>query len=424
MQSVVSPPIFAPMNSTTAHRLVPRNRHRKLAFTVSLSLLLSLNLAPGLAQSRNQKRITSVWTATNAAGSVVHVVSDSAVNDYEAYTRGGRFYVKIPAADLPSARGSLLGRGFDDVQIQRYGDGIIISFHLLPGSSARVQQANNRLEIIFTALGSTAARPSATDESTRTRTRRVSDSAGPSPDSAVGSRPSRAPNATRGGSRREDSSFAGNDGATSSTGKRSGVEGYTDRGSPRNSETPKPTPSGAVAVASPQASPSPVASPAPNTNVGSSTASPGSAATSSFSPTPIQQPSLEATPVVESTSNDSDWRSRLNYWKVWAQLNWVPLLIGGVVFLALLVFLFFRRSSKRISAANEGSARPAAVSSEPVTPKAVPAAAANKVAPQSDLATAAAASQTRTTPTQSSVTSSAEPQGQPEVDPDREVFEL
>src|SRR5467141_31727 len=121
---------------------------RKVAVTLSLSLLVSLSLRPAIAQLRSPKRITSVWTATTADGSRVHVLADSPVNDYEAYTRGGRFYVKIPLADLPSARGSLLGRGFDDVQIQRYGDGIILSFRLQPGTAAHVQQNFNRLEII------------------------------------------------------------------------------------------------------------------------------------------------------------------------------------------------------------------------------------------------------------------------------------
>lgn len=430
MQSAVSLPLFAPMNSATTHKSVPRNRHRKLAFTVSLSLLLSLNLAPAFPQSRNQKHITSVWTATSAAGSTVHVVSDSAVNDYEAYTRGGRFYVKIPASDLPSARGSLLGRGFDDVQIQRYGDGIIISFHLLPGTSARVQQTTNRLEIVFTTPGSAAAaRTAATDESNRTRTRRVSDAAGSSPDSVSGT--SRAPayggaNATRGASRRNDSSPNASSGASNASGKRSGVEGYTDR---ESSETPKPAPSREVTAGSPLPSASPVASASPNAGTSASTASPGGASSSSPSSlsqaSPVQQPSLAATPAAESTNADTDWRSRLSYWKVWAQLNWVPLLLGGIVLLALLAFMFFRRSAKRISAEEASSPKPAAVSNESVETKTVAAPAKNPAATQTYVASVVAPSQTHpANQTQSSVTSPAAPPAPQEVDPDREVFEL
>lgn len=433
MQSAVSLPLFAPMNSATTHKSVPRNRHRKFAFTVSLSLLLSLNLAPTFPQSRNQKRITSVWTATSAAGSIVHVVSDSAVNDYEAYTRGGRFYVKIPASDLPSARGSLLGRGFDDVQIQRYGDGIIISFHLLPGTSARVQQTTNRLEIVFTTPGSVAAaRTAATDESNRTRTRRVSDAAGTAPDSV--SRTPRAPaygaNATRGASRRNDSSPNPSSGASNAFGKRSGVEGYTDRGAAGGSETPKPAASREVAAASPLPSASPVASASPNAGTSASTASPGSASSSSPSSSsslsqasPVQQPSRAATPAAESSNTDTDWRSRLNYWKVWAQLNWIPLLLGGIVLLALLAFMFFRRSAKRVSAEEASSPKPAAVSNESVETKTVAATDKNPVAAQTNVASVAA-SQTPANQTQSSVTSPAEPPARQEVDPDREVFEL
>lgn len=417
------------MNSATTHKSVPRNRHRKLAFTVSLSLLLSLNLAPAFPQSRN-KHITSVWTATSAAGSTVHVVSDSAVNDYEAYTRGGRFYVKIPASDLPSARGSLLGRGFDDVQIQRYGDGIIISFHLLPGTSARVQQTTNRLEIVFTTPGSAAAARTATaDESNRTRTRRVSDAVGTAPDSV--SRTPRSPaygaNAANSASRRNDSSPNASSGASNASGKRSGVEGYTDRGS---SETPKPAPSREVAAASPLPSASPVASASPNADTSVSTASPGGVSSSS-SPSslsqasPVQQPSLAATPAIESTSTDDDLWSRLNYWKVWAQLNWIPLLLGGIVLLALLAFMFFRRSAKRISAEEPSSPTPAAVSNESGETKTVAVTAKPRVAPQTYVASVISVSKPHpANQTQSAATAPAEPPAQQEVDPDREVFEL
>ena len=117
------------MNSTNLKNRKPRSDSRRAVIALTLSLPISLALMPAAAQSRT-KHITSIWTATAADGARVHVISDSPVSDYEAYKRADRFYVKIPKADLPTARGSLLGRGFDDVQIQRYGDGIILSFHL------------------------------------------------------------------------------------------------------------------------------------------------------------------------------------------------------------------------------------------------------------------------------------------------------
>src|SRR6266436_10048165 len=120
-----------------------------IAVPLSLCLLFCFSLVRVGGQLRAQKRITSVWTATFAAGSRVTVTADAKLNDYEAYKRGDRFYVKIPLADPPSKTGSLLGRGFDDAQIQRVSDGLLLSFRLQPGTTARVDQKLNRIEVIF-----------------------------------------------------------------------------------------------------------------------------------------------------------------------------------------------------------------------------------------------------------------------------------
>lgn len=77
------------------------------------------------------------------------VVSDSALNDYEAFRRGDRFYVKIPLADFSSALPQLRADGFEDVQVQRVGDNVVVSFKLQPGATARVEQRSNRLDVIF-----------------------------------------------------------------------------------------------------------------------------------------------------------------------------------------------------------------------------------------------------------------------------------
>ena len=165
-----------------------RSEWRRRAVVIVFALMVSLGLMPAVAQQQSPKRITSVWTTTTAEGSYVTVDSDSPLNDYEAYKRGDRFYVKIPLADLPSARGSLLGRGFDDVQIQRYGDGIILSFRLQPGTTAHVDQKLNRLDVIFSTPGRFqkvgATSVSRDDIGNRTRARRIEDSAGPRPPSA------------------------------------------------------------------------------------------------------------------------------------------------------------------------------------------------------------------------------------------------
>jgi hypothetical protein len=150
-----------------------RKRGYNLAVALSPCVFVFFSMVPAGSQDRPQKRITSVWTATSAEGSRVTVVSESQLNDYEAYTRGNRFYVRIPLAGLPTTMGSLLGRGFEDLQIQKAGDGILLSFRLQPATTARVEQKSNRIEIVFSipmrsqTPTANAARTEANDSTTR-----------------------------------------------------------------------------------------------------------------------------------------------------------------------------------------------------------------------------------------------------------------
>src|ERR1700682_1275329 len=161
-----------------------RKRGSTAAGALSLCLAFHFGMVRAGAQLRAQKRITSVWTATDAEGSRVTVASDAQLHNYEAYTRGDRFYLKIPSADLPSTTGSLLGRGFDDVQIQRSGDGIILSFRLQPGTTARVDQKLNRIEVVFSIPMRSQRSGSSVDRNelaNRTRARPIRDTVGPAP---------------------------------------------------------------------------------------------------------------------------------------------------------------------------------------------------------------------------------------------------
>jgi hypothetical protein len=119
---------------------------------VALLFFLGLGLSsfePGSAQLKNQRRVTAVQLGTAAEGSRVSVASDTPLNDYEGFRRGDRFYVKIPWADFVSAMPRFRADGFDDVQVQKVGDSVVISFKLQPGASARIDQRGNRLDIIF-----------------------------------------------------------------------------------------------------------------------------------------------------------------------------------------------------------------------------------------------------------------------------------
>lgn len=144
-------PFIAPMKINFLKSLVLRNRAR-CGFALLASLIsIWFTLAPGAAQSRNQKRITALQIGEASEGSRVTVVSDSALNDYEAFRRGDRFYVRIPLADFTAGKPGFRGDGFEDVQVQKVGDSVVISFKLQPGAAAHVDQRSNRLDVIFSA---------------------------------------------------------------------------------------------------------------------------------------------------------------------------------------------------------------------------------------------------------------------------------
>jgi hypothetical protein len=120
--------------------------------------LLWLGTTPGSAQSKNQKRVTSLQLTGASEGSRVTIASDSALSDYEAFRRGDRFYVKIPLAYFSSPLPRFRGDGFEDVQVQKVGGSVLVSFKLQPGASARVDQRANRLDVTFSAPNRMARR--------------------------------------------------------------------------------------------------------------------------------------------------------------------------------------------------------------------------------------------------------------------------
>jgi hypothetical protein len=142
-------PFIAPMKITFLKSLVFRSRAR-CGFALLASVIsIWFALTPGAAQSKNQKRIFSLQIGEASEGARVTVVSDSALNDYEAFRRGDRFYVRIPSADFVAGKPGFRGDGFEDVQVQKVGDSVVVSFKLQPGATARVDQRANHLDVIF-----------------------------------------------------------------------------------------------------------------------------------------------------------------------------------------------------------------------------------------------------------------------------------
>lgn len=103
-------------------------------------------------KSRNAARrpdIAKLQASDSPEGSRVALIAGQSLNDYEAYRRGDRFYVRIPAADVPHAE-DLRARAFTDVKVEQTADATFVIFHLWPGVTARVEQWGRKLEIVFT----------------------------------------------------------------------------------------------------------------------------------------------------------------------------------------------------------------------------------------------------------------------------------
>lgn len=124
-----------------------------------LFFLISFEFTSMAVQLSNQKRITAMEIGSAAEGARVTIVSDSPLSDYEAFRRGDRFYVRIPSAQFASPMPRLRAEGFEDIQGERVGDSIIVSFKLQPGASARVDQRSNHLDVVFSAPGRNLLNP-------------------------------------------------------------------------------------------------------------------------------------------------------------------------------------------------------------------------------------------------------------------------
>jgi hypothetical protein len=280
--------------------------------------------------SGRRQHVATLRSSDSPEGSRVVLSSDQSLNDYEAYRRGDRFYVKIPAVDIPRAE-ALRGLGFADVKVQRSGDSTVVSFRLQPGATAHVEQRSNRLEIVFTVPG---GRPSAASNSSRKVPRPIT--------LPVTNRNSNAnkrngsPAATnRNVSDRSNTATARN--ARPSTASNSN----NSNGARKNN-----APAASVLNSASKPAATPIASPLP-----SPTAKLPAPTPAQKSLPAVAQPSASApTPALTSQSRQDRWsqmKERVNYWILLAQLNPIPVAIGvGLLLLLLGLFLFQRRRAK------------------------------------------------------------------------------
>lgn len=149
---------IAPMKIKFLEAVVLKDIWRCGGVLFAFLFLLWSGTAPGSAQLKNQKRVTSLQLTGASQGSRVTIISDSTLSDYEAFRRGDRFYVKIPLAYFNSSLPRFRGDGFEDVQVQKVGGSVLVSFQLQPGASARVDQRSNRLDVTFSAPNRMARR--------------------------------------------------------------------------------------------------------------------------------------------------------------------------------------------------------------------------------------------------------------------------
>lgn len=303
------------MKIETLKSIVTTSRVRN---AVALLLFVCVSLGafePGKAQLKNQRRVTAVQLGTAPEGSRVTVASDVPLNDYEAFRRGDRFYVKIPWADFVSAMPHFKGDGFDDVQVQRVGDSLIVSFKLQPGVTARIDQRGNRLDVVFSvakqsfnsATIADANRNSAGNLSPYTNNASGnSDNAGPLPPGTAASR----------------ERF---------------VESFGQSGIPRNARLPRnvrprangdasnSTSNQALAAASPLPSPSATFSPLTST---------------SYPPITTFTPSTSNSSAAASRStSSSNWSDRKAAIMRWVSSNRLATLVGALILLSLIIYL-------------------------------------------------------------------------------------
>ena len=305
--------------------------------------------------SGNHSHVATLRSTDSPEGSRVALSSDQSLNDYEAYRRGDRFYIKIPASEVPRAE-ALRGRGFADVKVQRSGDSTIISFRLPPGASARVEQRANRLEVVFTVAGAGSAVAANAGRETARSSARAESNRNSNVNKRIAAPLSRDTNANK----RTAASQAANKSAdlsrnpnatkptTPATANRNSADRSASVTTPNTRDSNLASKSGSPAASPSNSGKKPVATPLPTPGAAlNATPTPTTAQKFSATPSPMTQP----TPLVATNQAHQDrWgrmKEQINYWILLAQLNPIPVVTGAIVLLLLIALLLFQRRRAR-----------------------------------------------------------------------------
>ena len=344
-------PSTAPMKTNSQQVKIVQKGWRHTAILFVFLGLISTGATLGLSQEKSQKRVTALQLGDAAAGARVTIVSDSALNDYEAFRRGDRFYVKIPLADFSAATPNFRGNGFEDVRVQKVGDSVVVSFKLQPGATARVDQRSNRLDVIFSVVGAAGnvapVNIAKSYPTSRNRRNTIDSEAAAGPVPPMSSTPVRElrRSADTEVLREVDSITYADGGRASRSTRRAGTRTGSTQDNNRGGAS--------EGLSSPTKSTLPASMPSPATM-----ATPYSTATSA---TTLGTPAATGTqnpygvPVAANSkvAETSTWDSRVKFVKAWAKLNRSALIIGGLIALALLIGLvvWSRRRGKGTRAA-------------------------------------------------------------------------
>ena len=280
------------------------------------------------ASSGKRSHVATMRSSDSTEGSRVAITSDQSLNDYEAYRRGDRFYVKIPAADVPRAE-AVRGRGFVDVKAQKSGDSTILSFRLQPGVTAHVEQRANKLDVVVSVPG--GGTPTVASNRTRETIPNVTSGMRGADTSR---RISPSTNSNKPARNSSNSNTAPKQSATLANSNKAPLNSAAANKS-SSSAKPSPTP-----IATPRAKPSPSAQPSATAKP---SATPIKSLTAASSPT--------ATPANIGAQTQGDWWSRLkeraHYWILLAQLNPIPVGLGAGLLLLIIGLLLFQRRRAR-----------------------------------------------------------------------------
>jgi hypothetical protein len=349
-------PFIAPMK-LNCKTTIQGIRQRPSVIVLAFVMLINCGITSSLGQKNSQKRITSLQFGELAEGSRVSLFSDSALNDYEAFRRGDRFYVRIPLADFMPAQPNFRGDGFDDVQVQRVGGSILISFKLQLGANARVDQRSNRLDVIFSAPNKAVRSNSANPSPSRTTTNLIPgivvlqnsrNHQKQNPD-AAGPMPPDSPNANR--PRLVTQEFSSTRPAPMQSSRSSHVQANPNQGSVNkvhNRTAVNPSPAKPVASSSS----------ANDVKPGPKSDSPSTFTPSSTPSYPTSTAVVQSTPWPQRTIANSPSATSLAGWKKRSELamqrvsgNRVAASVGAFVVLSLIVFgasMFYRKRRKHV----------------------------------------------------------------------------